>query len=165
MKLRTLLLALVFVLAFAVPVHAAGAGGAEKPHDVVKNFYEKTYNNNTRNEDEIEAYAKKLKLDFFHIADEESAAMLEIVLPQVVAMTSKNGGAKVDLSKIVFATIEESGDAAKVSMKGTTRSVLPNGQVNDKEIDSVYELVKLNGRWKMKSLKSSKPAGEAPKPQ
>lgn len=60
-------------------------------------------------------------------------------------------GLKFDLSELKYTTIESSKERAKVSVRGNVYVIVPQSGKESETIDEVYELIKDDGRWIVKS--------------
>lgn len=131
---------------------AGGTGEARTPADTVRQYYEALYNNDTQNEEDVRNLTRYIVDEFFSCASVEERTTLEVGLPLVINASSRHGGASVEFTDVEYLTLDQDDETARVRMTGTVRSTLPDGEVQERELDKIYLLVNADGKWKLRSL-------------
>ncbi|THB68832.1 MAG: hypothetical protein D6E12_05780 [Desulfovibrio sp.] len=151
------------VLVSALLMCVSGCGGEEEaetspspesssPADAVRGFYAALYNNDTQTVEDVQNLTQHIVDEFFYTTSEEELNTLMVGLPLIIDRTSVYGGATVEFQDVEYEIISQTPDTARVRMTGRAISTLPDGLVQDRDLDKTYQLVNVEGKWKMRSL-------------
>ena len=126
--------------------------GGDSPALTVERFFATVYNNDAVTEKEIMALAESVKNEFFHFTTDADEEELDMALPVLISLSSKVRGTSVEFVDVKYDVEREDGQYAEVRMHGTVRVAKGGGATFDKDLDSVYTLVKTKGKWKLSGL-------------